>query len=159
MAASSSIDDKDHRYRPIHDHPNLCGFLLNKVGSRSVSLRVAASTIEGAGSGLFVDEDVPEGKELFRSHPLLTVRNPDVEDVCDVCFQNTWSNCHPDGRFYQEKEKRPVIARCNGCKVACYCSKVCSNTYSRKLTMAFADVSRPARRRVGGCTTSWSVPS
>ena len=123
MAAASSTSDRD-RYRPIHDHPNLCQFLLNKVGSKSIPLRIAASTVVGAGSGLFVDENVAEGQELFRSHPLLTVRNPDIEDVCDVCFQNSWSNCHADGRFYKENEKRPAIARCNSCKVACYCSKV-----------------------------------
>ena len=124
--ANQSPAPTNGRYRPIHDHPNLCRYILDKAGSIAVPLHIAASTIKGAGSGLFVKEDVAEGQELFRSHPLIVVRNPDMEGVCDVCFLNNWSNCHKGGRFYKPGEKRVAIAKCNGCKVACYCSKVCA---------------------------------
>lgn len=109
---------------PTHKRPDICAYFLSHVASSSVPLRVGVSSIGGAGSGLFAVEKIPEGTDIFTSKPLILCREPSLDIVCDYCFTNKGSNVHVDGRFYTATDKRPVIARCAGCQVTGYCSKV-----------------------------------
>ncbi|KAJ9137517.1 Histone-lysine N-methyltransferase SMYD3 [Pleurostoma richardsiae] len=111
---------------PIHERPQLCDFILSKIAHKTVPLCIGRSHIEGAGSGLFVTEDVAEGEEILRSRPLILCRESGVDDVCDWCFTNRNSSVHPEGRFYSgDEDPRPIISRCARCKVARYCSTNC----------------------------------
>jgi len=108
----------------FHNRPDLCKGILSTCTS-AIPLEIKASSIEGAGSGLFAASDLESGCEIFRSQPLVNCRDPTVTHVCDVCLVSSKSEVHPDGRFITEDDKPPTIKPCSGCKVARYCSPVC----------------------------------
>lgn len=116
----------DQARKPIHEQPELCGYILGTVGDSSVPMRIAASQIPGAGSGLFAVDDVAAGDDIFRSQPLLVVSEGHNNGVCDYCFVNKNSAVAQDGRFYMSHAERNKIniSACTGCKSAQYCSKV-----------------------------------
>lgn len=111
--------------KPIHDQPKLCEHILNGVTTSTVPLRIGPSSIPNAGSGLFVENEVPAGSEIFRSQPLLLVCEGNNNGICDYCLRNNNSSIHPDGRFYEPGERENVkISVCTRCKFTQYCSKV-----------------------------------
>lgn len=111
--------------KPLHELPKLCDHILRGVADSGAPLRIAASSIPNAGSGLFVVNDVAAGSEIFRSQPLLVVCEGNNRRICDYCFRNLSSSLHPDGRFYLEGERDKVaLSACTGCKNVEYCSKV-----------------------------------
>ncbi|KAJ4387121.1 hypothetical protein N0V93_007709 [Gnomoniopsis smithogilvyi] len=110
--------------RPIHTQPKLCDHILRGVANCGVPLRIAASSIPKAGSGLFVINDVAAGSEIFRSQPVLVVCEGNDLRVCDYCFCNPSTRLHPEGRFYSAGEKTVTLSACTGCKNVEYCSKV-----------------------------------
>lgn len=114
----------------IHEQPDLCSHILGGITKSDASLRIDASSILGAGSGLFVDGDVKAGSEIFKSQPLLVVCEGNNRGVCDYCFLNRNSSVRPDGRFYVSHEDRANVklSTCSGCKIAEYCSKVSQST-------------------------------
>lgn len=109
--------------KALHEQPKLCSYILNGVKNSSIPLKIAASSIAQAGSGLFVTNDVEAGSELFRSRPLLVVCEGNDLRICDYCFCNPTTTVHPDGRFYTDGEKRVMLSACTGCKNVEYCSK------------------------------------
>ncbi|KAG8167816.1 hypothetical protein KVR01_003505 [Diaporthe batatas] len=115
------------REKPIHQQPKLCEHILSHASKSAVPLRIGASSIPQAGSGLFAVNHIPAGSEIFRSSPLVVVAESAHQNVCDFCFLNRGSSVNRDGQFYGsiENEERPALTRCGACKVSYYCSKTC----------------------------------
>lgn len=117
----------DQTRKRIHEQPRLCEYILSLVRDSSVPLRIAASSISNAGTGLFAIDDVPAGADIFKSQPLLLVSEGNNSGICDYCFVNKNSSVAPDGRFYMDDgsvREKILISACTGCKNAQYCSKV-----------------------------------
>lgn len=110
---------------PLHEQPKLCQHILSSVANSGIPLRIGASSIPNAGTGLFVVNDVAAGSEIFRSQPLLLVCEGNNLRICDYCLRNLGSSLDPEGRFFfiGEKEK-VVLSACTGCQIVVYCSKV-----------------------------------
>ncbi|POS77476.1 hypothetical protein DHEL01_v204134 [Diaporthe helianthi] len=114
--------------KPIHQQPKLCEHILSQASTSGVVLRIGASSIPQAGSGLFALSDIPAGSEIFHSIPLITAAESAHEGTCDFCFYNSGSSINRDGRFYSsntDDDARPAVTCCGACKVARYCSKEC----------------------------------
>ena len=87
------------------------------------NLEVWPSKIPEAGRGLFIFDDLPAGREIFRiENPIVYATDHDY--ACDFCFLNAESAIHVSGQFMTEKDKLPSLARCSGCEWVSYCSKV-----------------------------------
>lgn len=126
----------DPTKKRIHEQPKLCEYILSLVGESSVPLRIAASSINNAGTGLFAIDDVSAGTDIFRSKPLLVVSEGNNSGICDYCFVNKNSSVAPDGRFYMDDgsvRENIKISLCTGCKNAQYCSKVSSSYFFCRL--------------------------
>lgn len=143
--------------KPIHQQPTLCEHILSHASKSHVPLRIGASSIPQAGSGLFAVNDIPAGSDIFHSCPLITVAESALQDTCDFCFLNSGSSVNRDGYFYgnTDDEPRPAITRCGACKVARYCSKVSAYRFS---SWSLADhaflLLRNARPKRGRATTN-----
>lgn len=109
----------------LHELPKVCAHILDSVKDSGVPLKIAASSIPNAGSGLFVVNDVAAGSEIFRSQPLLMICEGNTTNICDYCFRDQNSSLHPDGWFVSENDPDNVMmAACIRCKLVQYCSKV-----------------------------------
>lgn len=117
--------------KPIHEQPKLCDHILSKVADCSVPLRIGASSIPAAGTGLFVLQDVRAGSDIFRSQPLLVVCEANTNGVCDYCLVNNNATISPEGHFFVNQAERDEIAvsACTGCNIVTYCSKVRSTRH------------------------------
>lgn len=120
------------REKPIHQQPKLCEHILSHASKSHVPLRIGASSIPQAGSGLFAVNDIPAGSEIFHSSPLIAVAESALQGICDFCFLNSGSSVNRDGHFYgnTDNEPRPEVTRCGACKVPRYCSKVSAHKSS-----------------------------
>lgn len=151
----------------IHDQRKLCDYILSLVDKSSVPLRIAASLIPNAGSGLFVVSDVVAGADIFTSQPLLLVSEGNNVDVCDYCFLNKNSSVSPESKFFIGPDRDKInISACMACETARYCSKVWpprppapSHQHHLPLTDNRHFLARHARRRHGRPTTSTNVLS
>ncbi|KAK3361233.1 hypothetical protein B0T24DRAFT_539471 [Lasiosphaeria ovina] len=111
----ASVDDFVPSPREaFHTQPDLCKELLRKVKS-SVPLAIRSSKIS-MGSGLFVDKDVEDGCEIYRSVPLISCINGNEEEFCHFCLNSP--------KMDKGAAETGPLKRCQGCKVARFCSKV-----------------------------------
>ncbi|KAK3318085.1 hypothetical protein B0H66DRAFT_477139 [Apodospora peruviana] len=108
----------------FHSDATLCRDMLRSVTS-TVPLKIHSSKIS-SGSGLFVEKPVDEGREIYRSEPLMTCIDYGNESFCHYCLRDT--NTTPvgidDGSTTNEATNSDAKA-CMGCKVARFCSKKC----------------------------------
>lgn len=112
--------------RIFHRDTQLCEYLLRSVAA-SAPLQIRESAISRAGSGLFALEAVPEGREVFRSAPVVeAVVDGSADGVCDLCYANTLSKVHPSGRFRTKDDAAPRMMPCAQCGKCYYCSNVSS---------------------------------
>lgn len=124
-ACKTAATMPDQKRKRVHNQRNLCDYILSLVDKSSVPLRIGASPIPNAGSGLFVVADVAAGADIFRSQPLLLVSEGNNLDVCDYCFLNKNSLISPENKFFVGPERDKIeMSACMGCKIARYCSKV-----------------------------------
>ncbi|KAK7970103.1 SET and MYND domain protein [Apiospora saccharicola] len=112
---------------PFYQNPNLCQLLLSEIVT-SNTLQVRESRTPGAGSGLFADNAVPAGQEVFRSKPVVTCVQDSLSTVCDFCYTNNASKVLPSGRFRTRRGPIEALVECNGCHICKYCTESCRNT-------------------------------
>lgn len=87
-------------------------------------LYVADSTMSGAGFGLFVGQEVPAGKEIFRAAVPAVSAVESTASTCDNCF--AWVGL-------SDPFRTPVkLLSCVACKATKYCSKMCQRTAWRR---------------------------
>ncbi|KAF2847598.1 hypothetical protein T440DRAFT_520728 [Plenodomus tracheiphilus IPT5] len=116
----------------FYDDQEFCANLLMTI-TETVPLRILRSETSGAGTGLFVTEDVEYGTEIYRSEPQVMCVDDDKKAlVCDHCFAFANSVLHSDGRFRRQEDPGLTMMACNGCKVTFYCSKACQKKAWRK---------------------------
>lgn len=116
----------------IHDDLDLCRLILT-AASASSPLEIRESNIPNAGSGLFTSAPIPVGVEIFRSSPIVNVRDPSARHVCDWCYATTPSGIDSLGAMAAEQlgatsimpPKPTAMLLCSGCKVGRYCSQAC----------------------------------
>ncbi|KAM7198110.1 hypothetical protein V8F33_005168 [Rhypophila sp. PSN 637] len=101
----------------LHKEPALCNAILRSVTS-SVPLSIRSSSIS-PGSGLFVDQTVEEGREIYRSEPLMSAIDAGNPSFCHYCLRDT-SAAAENG-----SEPLSQAKACMGCRVARFCSKKC----------------------------------
>jgi hypothetical protein len=123
----------------LHENAALCKGILSTIQA-PVPLKIKASTITSAGSGLFTTGDIDEYTEIFRSNPLVATRATGYTKVCDHCFISSDSEIHPEGRYQSSEDPKPEIRSCVGCKAARYCSKVWMNTRTSNHELRLSDV-------------------
>lgn len=87
------------------------------------NIKVAMSSISGAGRGIFVTQDIAAGTVLFKvPNVLLAAVNTGevaLKNTCDYCF----TTVHSSG--FNTVSMEPVSFRaCKGCDVLHYCNKV-----------------------------------
>ncbi len=109
----------------FHLDKGVCDFIKSTITSM-LSLDIKASWVAAPGSGLFFtgEEPIPEGRELFRSRPMVTCVDNKKTTVCHYCFINTATFIHPSGRLRSTVHEFPKASACAGCKVARFCSEV-----------------------------------
>ncbi|KAG9236523.1 hypothetical protein BJ875DRAFT_222196 [Amylocarpus encephaloides] len=112
----------------LHENEDLCKTILCTVIS-TAGLMIRKSKILNAGSGLFATNDLDEGQLVYQSLPFLfSVGDDDgvcIKNVCDYCYASSLDRVHVDGHFYGEKDRKPALNLCAGCKSCSYCSKAC----------------------------------
>lgn len=108
---------------PFYQNPNLCQLLLSQIATGN-TLQVRESQTTGAGSGLFTDNAVPAGEEVFRSKPVVTCVQDTLSTVCDFCYTNNASKVLPEGRFRTRRDPIEALVECNGCHICKYCTEV-----------------------------------
>ncbi|TLD15283.1 hypothetical protein PspLS_10710 [Pyricularia sp. CBS 133598] len=116
----------------IHQDQELCRLILT-AASASRPLEIRESNIPNAGSGLFTTAAIPIGVEIFRSSPIINVRDPSARHVCDWCYTTTPSGIDNLGAMAAEQlgatslmpPKPAAMLLCSGCKVGRYCSQAC----------------------------------
>ncbi|KAL2058064.1 hypothetical protein ABVK25_001682 [Lepraria finkii] len=87
-------------------------------------LYIADSRMSGAGFGIFVREEVPAGKEVFRVAVPTVSAVESAVDVCDNCFAWVGSN---------DPFRAPIeLSVCGSCKAVKYCSKGCQRAAWRR---------------------------
>lgn len=121
--------------KALHEEQTFCTELLATVKS-AVPLQISQSTIPGAGTGLFVTEDVDLGQELFRSIPVVNCVEEGYQHlVCDYCYVFKDSKISFNGRFRTAEDRKPNVQACARCNMCYYCSRViCLITTSLSLT-------------------------
>ncbi|KAK8050172.1 hypothetical protein PG994_011902 [Apiospora phragmitis] len=112
---------------PFYQNPGLCQLLLSQISTGN-ALQVRESRTPGAGSGLFADNAVPAGQEVFRSKPVVTCVQDSLSTVCDFCYANNASKVLPSGRFRTRRDPIEALMECEGCHICKYCSESCRNT-------------------------------
>ncbi|TLD03186.1 uncharacterized protein PgNI_12400 [Pyricularia grisea] len=116
----------------VHHNRDLCRLILT-AASASHPLEIRESNIPNAGSGLFTTAAIPAGVEIFRSSPIINVRDPSARHVCDWCYTTTPSGIDNLGVMAAEQlgatflmpPKPTAMLLCSGCKVGRYCSQTC----------------------------------
>lgn len=72
----------------LYENQNLCSRLLKTIDA-STPLHIKRSDIQGAGTGLFVTNDIEANEELFRSNPLVNGVSREMHNVvCDYCYSD-----------------------------------------------------------------------
>ena len=114
--------------RTFHGDAQLCEYILGSIVG-SIPLEIRESAVSLAGSGLFTQEAVSEGQEIFRSAPAVEcVAEGLADSVCDLCYANTLTKVHPSGRFRTKDDAVPVMIPCTKCEQWYYCSEVSSRS-------------------------------
>lgn len=109
---------------PLHKNQELCKSLLRNLDA-AAALEILPSKAHQHGTGLFAKEGIPEGAEVFRSTPLVTCIEDEMQSIiCDFCFTSSANKINADGHFTIEGDVLPKINRCTKCRVCSYCSKV-----------------------------------
>lgn len=95
----------------------------------TVPLLIDLSSVKGVkavcGSGLFTSQALGAKTDIFRSQPMVTTKNIELEDVCDYCFADARGKLHTHGYFLGHMDKNPVVIKtCSKCGTGRYCSKV-----------------------------------
>lgn len=89
-------------------------------------IRISSSSVPNAGRGVFVNQDVSAGEELYRTVPMvLTVEDGEEERICD------WCHCSADPDQYRgmlgsllPNVEVPSLKVCDRCRHVKYCSIV-----------------------------------
>ncbi|KAK3389449.1 hypothetical protein B0H63DRAFT_492388 [Podospora didyma] len=124
MSDSGDSDYGDDGFTPsprelIHTNPVLCKEILRAV-TTAVPLDIRSSKIAGSsGSGVFVTKEIAEGREIYRSEPLMSAIDAGNESFCYYCLKDTKDEIRTGGT---SAVGEPAKA-CLGCRVARFCSK------------------------------------
>jgi hypothetical protein len=84
-----------------------------------------ASSIPGAGNGLFATRDLGAGELIFRlQRPLVAVLDEGcLERYCSECFAEEEADSNADDDDGVGRKRRKILM-CAGCKVLGFCGKV-----------------------------------
>lgn len=121
-ASISQVDDyEEDDYTPppreaFHTEPSLCEEILRKV-TATFSLAIRSSGIS-SGSGLFTKEEIPDGREIYRSTPLISCVDPGNPSICHYCLQDT-------AEVFKKGNSDEATKACTGCLTARFCGKKC----------------------------------
>ncbi|KAK5652890.1 hypothetical protein OQA88_9556 [Cercophora sp. LCS_1] len=116
------VDDyEEDDYTPaprdaFHSDTTLCKDILRTITASS-SLAIRSSTIS-MGSGLFTKEDIPDGREIYRSNPLISCVDAGNPSICHNCLQDT-------AEVFKKGGNGETTKACTGCLAARFCSKKC----------------------------------
>lgn len=126
MLAKASIaeevdDYEEDDYTPppreaFHTEPDLCKQMLRTV-TASFLLAIRSSDIS-PGSGLFTTEEIPDGREIYRSTPLISCVDPGNPSICHYCLQDT-------AEVFKRGGSGETTKACTGCQTARFCGKKC----------------------------------
>ena len=105
----------------FHDNSNLCKYMTGQVISR-VKIAIHSSKLS-SGSGLFIQESLPAGREIYRSEPLFVCVEGGINSICHHCLKDAKGEIHSTGRIREPGEEAQAKL-CMNCKVARFCSKV-----------------------------------
>ncbi|KAL5353109.1 hypothetical protein ACLOAV_001139 [Pseudogymnoascus australis] len=114
----------------IYEDQDQCQWLLRNLDA-VVALEILPSEIHG--SGLFTKQVIPEGAEIFRSTPLVSIVGIGQDaTVCDYCYASSPGMFAPDGNFRDLGSGTDIhgnsnfeIKSCVQCGVCAYCSEDC----------------------------------
>jgi hypothetical protein len=104
--------------KAIHDDKDVCTYLIEGP-VESTSLIIAESKIASLGSGLVADMGISQGRQIFKSKPLITCVDPRFDSICHYCLKG--SEKVP---LAEEPTARPLPKVCSACRRARFCSKV-----------------------------------
>ena len=104
----------------FHEDKEICKYLLESP-VESTSLRIAGSKIANLGSGLVANTDIEQGRQIFKSKPLIACVDPRIDFACHYCLKG--SEKVPLDEEVPTEQPRPKV--CVGCRRARFCSKVC----------------------------------
>lgn len=121
----------------IYEDQDQCQWLLRNLDA-VVDLEILPSEIHG--SGLFTKQVIPEGAEIFRSTPLVSIVGVGQDaTVCDYCYATSPGMFTPDGNFRDlgsgtniHGNRNFEMMRCLQCGVCAYCSEVSILAYNHK---------------------------
>ncbi|KAK6842893.1 hypothetical protein PG987_003753 [Apiospora arundinis] len=112
---------------PFYENPGLCQLLLSQIPTGN-TLQVRKSRTPSAGSGLFTEDAIPAGQEVFCSKPAVTCVQDSLTTVCDFCYANSANKVLPSGRFRTRRDPIDALVECGECHICKYCTESCRNT-------------------------------
>lgn len=109
----------------LHEDNEAAAYVL-KTATFSANLKIAASNLASPGSGLFAENKIEEGRQIFSSKPLIACVDTQVVSVCHYCLEDSTTG------IPSQRRRKAQPAACSGCKLARFCSKVSQMTASSK---------------------------
>ena len=90
------------------------------LATMSLPSHIVTKPVPKAGNGLFTEETIGAGEEIFCiERPLVSVLDsPRLQDICATCFRKETAGID------ELDSVKTDLNRCLGCKVVKYCSKV-----------------------------------
>jgi hypothetical protein len=110
----------------IHDDKDISTYIIDSP-AESTSLKIAESKIASLGSGLVANTNIAQGRQIFKSKPLIAVVDHRFDTICHYCLKG--SEKVPLAEVPTE-EPRPKV--CSACRRARFCSnvsKICNSTW------------------------------
>lgn len=102
----------------IHDDKDICTYLVENP-FESTSLVIAKSKIASLGSGLVADKGVDQGRQIFKSRPLIACVDARVDNICHYCLKGSEKVPLAEGPTTKALPKA-----CSACRRARFCSRV-----------------------------------